>query len=54
MGAQKTESFVKSVGGEGGARRSGLLAPDLPAIRGINPLCFVPQDLDFLLGEAAR
>ena len=47
------ERLVVGVGGEGGARRTGLLAPDL-AIAAENVLRLVAQDRDLLLGEAIR
>ena len=53
MIAEQAERLVIGVGGEGGARRAGLLAPHLLAVGRVDLLGLVAQDRDFLLREAA-
>src|SRR5262249_56901094 len=48
------EAVVIGVGGEGGARRAALLAPDLLAIAPENLVRFAAQNRDLLFGEAVR
>src|SRR5262249_48714404 len=48
------EGLVVGVGGESGARRAGLLAPDLLAIAPENLVRFAAQNRDLLFGEAVR
>jgi len=48
------ERLVIGVRGEGGARRAGLLAPDLLAIAPENLVRFAAQDRNLLFGEAVR
>jgi hypothetical protein len=38
MGAEQAEGFVIGVGGKGGSRCAGLLAPDFAAVRSVNLL----------------
>ena len=54
MGGQQAERLVEGVGGEGGARRAGLLAPHLLAIELEDRLGIVAQKRDFLFAEAVR
>ena len=53
MVAEQTERLVVGMGGERGARRTGLLAPYFLAVGRIDLLGLVAQDRDFLLREAA-
>jgi hypothetical protein len=53
MGHQP-EGFVIGMRGECGARRAGLLAPDLPAVGPENAVGFAAQDRDFVFGETVR
>ena len=53
MVPEQAERLVIGVRGKGGARRAGLLAPDLLAVGGVDLLGLVAQDRDFLLREAA-
>src|SRR5215471_1726513 len=54
MMRHKPEGFVVGVGGKGGARRPGLLAPDLAAIAVQDLVRFAAQDRDLVLREAVR
>ena len=52
MMAEDAERLVVGVGGEGGARRAGLLAPHLLAVAAVNLLGLRAQHGDFFLAEA--
>jgi hypothetical protein len=52
MARQQAEHFAEGVGGEGGARRAGLLAPDFLAIELEDGVGFQAQERDLFLGEA--
>ena len=54
MAGEQAKRLVEGVGGEGGARRAGLLAPHFLAIELENRLGFVAQLRDFLLGKTVR
>ena len=54
MGDQQAEHLVEGVRGEGGARRAGLLAPDLLPVGFEDLLGLDAQQRDLLLGEAVR
>src|SRR5882757_10448745 len=50
----QAECLVVGVGGKGGTRRAGLLAPDLLARAAQNAVGFAAQNRDLLFGEAVR
>src|SRR5262249_58963131 len=52
MAHQKAEHLVEGVRGKGGARRAGLLAPDLLALGFQDRFALDAQQRDLLLGEA--
>jgi len=52
MGRKQAERLVESMGGEGGARRAGLLPPHFLALEFEDRLRIVAQERDFLLAEA--
>ena len=54
MMAEDAKRFIVGVGGKGGARRAGLLAPHFLAVAAINLLGFGAQDGNFVLAEATR
>ena len=54
MGGKQAERLVEGMGGEGGARRAGLLPPHFLAIEFEDRLGIVAQERDFLLAEAVR
>ena len=54
MAGEQTERLVESVRGKSGARRAGLLAPDLLAIEFQDRLGIVAQQRDLFLAEAVR
>src|SRR5665213_3498609 len=51
---EQAERLVVNMRGEGGARRAGLLAPDLGAVDGVDRFGLVAQHRDFRLGKALR
>ena len=53
MVPKQAKRLVVGVGGEGGARRPGLLAPHFLPVGGVDLLGLVAQDRDLLLREAA-
>src|SRR5689334_4204219 len=53
MMAEQAKSVVIGVGGKGGARCAGFLAPDLPPVGGVDLLGLVAQGRDLLFGKTA-
>ncbi len=54
MGAEQSKGLVIGMGGEGGARRAGRLAPDLFAVGRVDLPRLVAQRLDLGLGKTVR
>ncbi len=52
MARQQAEHLAEGVGGEGGARRAGLLAPDLLAVELEDVVGFRAQERDLFFREA--